>query len=64
MANDNNNINELVPSDDDPTVELEVLSFGLDDAEPLWDRSVPPFESEREHTSNSRHYALCQIRGL
>ncbi len=35
MANDNNNINELVPSDDDPTVELEVLSLGLDDAKPV-----------------------------
>jgi len=28
MANDNNNINELVADDDDPTVELEVLSLG------------------------------------
>ncbi len=35
MANDNNNINELVPSDDDPTVELKVLSLGLDDAKPV-----------------------------
>lgn len=27
MANDNNNINELVADDDDPTVELEIPSF-------------------------------------
>ena len=28
MTNENNNINELVADDDDPTVELEVLLFG------------------------------------
>lgn len=28
MTNENKNINELVADDDDPTVELEVLSFG------------------------------------
>lgn len=30
MTNENNNINELVADDDDPTVELEVLIFGQD----------------------------------
>ena len=30
MTNENNNINELVADDDDPTVELEVLVFGQD----------------------------------
>ncbi len=30
MTNENNNINELVAADDDPTVELEVLLFGQD----------------------------------
>lgn len=30
MTNENNNINELVADDDDPTVELEVLLFGQD----------------------------------
>ena len=32
MANDNNNINELVATDDDPTVELEAPSFVMDAA--------------------------------
>jgi len=31
MANDNNNINNLVANDDDPTVELEIPSFARDD---------------------------------
>ena len=30
MANENNKINELGPDDDDPTVELEVPVFRLD----------------------------------
>jgi len=30
MTNENNNTNELVADDDDPTVELEVLTFGQD----------------------------------
>ena len=33
MTNENNNINELVADDDDPTVELGVLSFGQDQSE-------------------------------
>jgi chromosome segregation ATPase len=31
MANDNNNINELVANDDDPTVEMETPTFAKDD---------------------------------
>jgi chromosome segregation ATPase len=31
MANENNNINELVADDDDPTAELEIPSFAKDD---------------------------------
>lgn len=31
MANDNNNINELVADDDDPTAELEIPSFAIDE---------------------------------
>jgi len=31
MANDNNNIKELVADDDDPTVEMEIPSFANDD---------------------------------
>ena len=35
MANDNNNINELVADDDDPTVELETAAFSDDGSKPL-----------------------------
>ena len=35
MANDNNNINELVADDDDPTVELETSAFSIDGSKPL-----------------------------
>ena len=49
MANENKNINELVSDDDDPTAELEILSFqefDLADVEPESDLNTYGFDTD------------------
>jgi chromosome segregation ATPase len=47
MANDNNNINELVADDDDPTVELESPNFARSEDGDL-EADAPTFDSKQD----------------
>ena len=52
MANDNNNINELVADDDDPTVELESPNFAKSEDGDL-EADAPTFDNKQDSESVS-----------